>query len=94
MKVNPADALSDLETAFDYVVCVMDSRIGDILGYPGYRTYDNTWNDGDYWQHMGYPSDLSGGSVLHFRIMQLFQACKLRLLQVKMAMSWDILTML
>ena len=67
MKVNPADALSDLETAFDYVVCVMDSRIGDILGYPGYRTYDNTWNDGDYWQHMGYPSDLSGGQRPSFQ---------------------------
>ncbi|HEY2817104.1 MAG TPA: hypothetical protein VGK44_08245 [Casimicrobiaceae bacterium] len=59
-KANGGDGLSDFETAFDYVVCVLDARMGDILGYPGYRTYDDDWNSGAYWQHMGYPSDLSG----------------------------------
>jgi V8-like Glu-specific endopeptidase len=59
-KANGGDGLSDFETAFDYVVCVLDTRIGDVLGYPGYRTYDDDWNGGAYWQHMGYPSDLSG----------------------------------
>jgi V8-like Glu-specific endopeptidase len=61
LKTTPGDGLSDKETAFDYVVCVLDTRIGDIVGYPGYRTYNDDWNGGSYWQHMGYPSDLSGG---------------------------------
>jgi len=59
-KVNGSDGLTDQETAFDYVVCVLDQRMGDTVGYPGYRTYDSGWNGSSYWQHMGYPSDLSG----------------------------------
>jgi V8-like Glu-specific endopeptidase len=59
-KATPADGLSDFETAFDYVVCVLDTRMGDVVGYPGYRAYDDDWNGDGYWQHMGYPSDLSG----------------------------------
>ena len=60
IKTTPANGLTDNETAFDYVVCVLDRRLGDTVGYPGYRTYSSNWNSGSYWQHMGYPSDLSG----------------------------------
>lgn len=60
MQSTPGNGLTDQETAFDYVVCVLDTRMGDIVGYPGYRTYSDSWNGGSYWQHMGYPSDLSG----------------------------------
>jgi V8-like Glu-specific endopeptidase len=52
--------LSDLETAFDYVVLVMNEPVGERVGWPGYRTYDAGWNGGTYWQHVGYPGDLSG----------------------------------
>ena len=52
--------LTDLETAFDYAVFVMDDPVGDDVGYAGYRSYDAVWNGGVYWQHMGYPGDLSG----------------------------------
>jgi V8-like Glu-specific endopeptidase len=52
--------LTDLETAFDYVVLVMDRPVGDHVGYAGYRAYDDGWNGGAYWQHMGYPGDLTG----------------------------------
>jgi V8-like Glu-specific endopeptidase len=62
MQTTPGDGLTDQETAFDYVVCVLDTRMGDIVGYPGYRTYDSSWNGGSFWQHMGYPSDLSGAA--------------------------------
>jgi len=54
-------SLSDAQTAFDYVVLVMEERIGDIVGYPGYRTYDDDWNGGSYWQYTGYPGELSSG---------------------------------
>lgn len=53
--------LSDQQTAFDYVVLVMEERIGDIVGYPGYRTYDDDWNGGQYWQYIGYPGELASG---------------------------------
>ena len=66
-KVSGGDGVSDQETAFDYVVCVLDSRIGDIVGYPGYRIYDSDWNGESNWQHMGYPSDLSGGERPSFQ---------------------------
>ena len=56
----PAKGLSLHEQAFDYVVCVLDSRIGDIVGYPGFITYENRWNGGEFWQTMGYPNDLAG----------------------------------
>jgi V8-like Glu-specific endopeptidase len=54
-------SLTDQQTAFDYVVLVMEDRIGDIVGYPGYRTYDDDWNGGSYWQIIGYPGELSSG---------------------------------
>lgn len=53
--------LSDQQTAFDYCILIMEERIGDIIGYPGYRTYDDDWNDGSYWQYIGYPGELSCG---------------------------------
>jgi V8-like Glu-specific endopeptidase len=53
--------LSDQQTAFDYVVLVMEERIGDIVGYPGYRSYSDDWNEGSYWQYIGYPGELSSG---------------------------------
>lgn len=53
--------LSDDQTAFDYVVLVMEERIGEVVGYPGFRTYADDWNGGKYWQYMGYPQELSSG---------------------------------
>ena len=52
-------SLSDFETAFDYVVLVMNDYVGNMVGYPGYRTYSSSWNGDDVWQHMGYPGDLT-----------------------------------
>ena len=54
-------SLTDAQTAFDYVVLVMEERVGDILGYPGFRTYDDDWNGGTFWQYTGYPGELSSG---------------------------------
>ncbi len=61
MQVDGSDGLSNTETAFDYVVIVLDRNMGDLTGYPGYRSYNSSWNNGNYWQQIGYPSDLSGG---------------------------------
>ena len=45
-------SLTDRETAFDYVVLVMDDPIGATLGYPGYRSYDDDWNGGGVLQDL------------------------------------------
>lgn len=52
--------LSDFETAFDYVVVVLDRNMGNLTGYAGYRTYSPSWNNGNFWQTIGYPGDLTG----------------------------------
>jgi hypothetical protein len=53
--------LTDQQTAFDYVVLIMSDRIGDAIGYSGYRTYSSSWNGGSYWQTIGYPGELASG---------------------------------
>jgi V8-like Glu-specific endopeptidase len=53
--------LTDPQTALDYVVLVTDQRIGDSIGYAGFRTYDDDWNGGDFWQYTGYPGELASG---------------------------------
>jgi V8-like Glu-specific endopeptidase len=50
------------EARNDYVVVVLDRRIGDITGWMGSRTYDDSWDGGNYWSHIGYPGDISGGT--------------------------------
>lgn len=60
--------LTDQQTAFDYVVLVMEERIGDIVGYPGFRIYDDDWNGGQYWQYIGYPGELASGEHPTFQL--------------------------
>jgi V8-like Glu-specific endopeptidase len=60
-RVDGSDGVSDQETAFDYVVIVLDRNMGDLTGYVGYRSYLDSWNGGKYWQQIGYAGDLSGG---------------------------------
>ena len=50
------------EVANDYVVVVLDRPIGELTGWMGARTYDDSWDGGTYWSHIGYPQDISGGS--------------------------------
>ena len=52
--------LSNEETAFDYIVLVMSAHVGRVTGYAGYRTYNSSWNGGNYWQNMGYPGGMTG----------------------------------
>ncbi len=53
--------LSNAEVREDYVVLVLDRRIGDICGWMGSRTYSDLWDGGSYWRHIGYPGDLAAG---------------------------------
>jgi V8-like Glu-specific endopeptidase len=52
--------VSSDETAFDFVVLVLDRYIGNSAGWMGSKTYSNSWNGGAYWANIGYPADLGG----------------------------------
>ncbi|KAL7577077.1 hypothetical protein ACA910_006816 [Epithemia clementina (nom. ined.)] len=47
--------------AFDFVVVVLDSAIGNMTGYMGVKTFDESWLGGKYWDSVGYPRDLGNG---------------------------------
>lgn len=44
----------------DYVVLVLDKPLG--LGYFGAKTYVDDWDDGHFWSHVGYPSDMQNAT--------------------------------
>jgi V8-like Glu-specific endopeptidase len=58
--------VDDHDVASDYVVCVLDSDIGNKLGWFGSKTYDPDWDDYTYWSHVGYPEDLAAGAKPFF----------------------------
>jgi V8-like Glu-specific endopeptidase len=51
-----------VEGMFDYVVCVLNRRIGDWTGWLGGKGYTDGWDGGAYWSHVGYPGDLTSGN--------------------------------
>lgn len=52
--------VSDSETAFDFVVVVLDRYIGNTTGFMGSKTYSTGWNGLASWANIGYPFDLGG----------------------------------
>lgn len=48
------------EIQYDYVVVVLNSPIGNTVGYLGAKSYSDSWDGGAYWTHAGYPADLTG----------------------------------
>ncbi len=72
-KADPSDNLDTTESAFDYVVCVLDSYLGNVTGWMGSRGYDTSWDGGNYWSHVGYPQDLSSGTRPAFIGYQSFR---------------------
>jgi V8-like Glu-specific endopeptidase len=53
--------ISGSEGDYDYVVVVLDRRLGETVGWMGARGYDDDWDDLAVWSHMGYPVDLNFG---------------------------------
>jgi len=47
--------------AIDFVVLVLDQRLGDQVGWMGSRTFRTSWMGQPYWTHVGYPGDLEEG---------------------------------
>lgn len=63
--VGPTLSTSDIEE--DYVVLVLDQRLGDLCGWMGTRGYDQAWDGLAVWDHIGYPGDLAGGARPSFQ---------------------------
>ena len=47
------------EGQYDYVVLVLNDRIGDRTGWLGTRRYTDDWDPLSVWWHIGYPADLT-----------------------------------
>lgn len=47
------------EGQYDYVVLVLNDRIGDSTGWLGTRRYTDDWDSLAVWWHIGYPMDLT-----------------------------------
>lgn len=52
----------EYDIAEDYVVVVLQDRLGDQLSWLGTTTYTDDWDGGAYWSHVGYPDDVGGGT--------------------------------
>jgi V8-like Glu-specific endopeptidase len=52
----------EYDVAEDYVVCILRDPLGDELGWLGTKSYDDGWDGGNYWNHVGYPGDVGGGT--------------------------------
>lgn len=48
--------------AHDMAVCRLYTPLGGWLGYLGAKTYDSSWQDGNYWTLCGYPYSITGGA--------------------------------
>lgn len=44
---------------YDVAICQIDKPMGDWLGYFGSRGYSEDWESNAWWEHAGYPYDLS-----------------------------------
>jgi hypothetical protein len=53
----------DHEAGNDMVVLRLEQPLGSWLGYFGYRTYDDDWEDEAVWTHVGYPLKLGMGDL-------------------------------
>ncbi|WP_239524430.1 trypsin-like serine peptidase [Halogeometricum borinquense] len=45
----------------DMAVLKLYTPLGDTFGYFGYKTYHDSWEDGDYWTKVGYPGAVASG---------------------------------
>jgi hypothetical protein len=60
-KVDGSDLIDRDEGRSDYVVVVLNTRLGDVTGWMGSRSYSDSWDGGSFWSHIGYPFDLTSG---------------------------------
>jgi V8-like Glu-specific endopeptidase len=69
----PSYPQDQLDVSEDYVVVVLDQRIGDSIGWMGTRTYSTDWDDAPYWFNIGYPVDLGGTQIPFWQNLVSFE---------------------
>jgi V8-like Glu-specific endopeptidase len=57
--VTSARGYKDHGQGDDMAVMRLAQPLGDWLGYFGYKTYNDDWEDGNYWTLAGYPGDVA-----------------------------------
>jgi V8-like Glu-specific endopeptidase len=57
--ITSARGYKDHDQGDDMAVMKLAQPLGDWLGYFGYKTYNDDWEDGDYWTIAGYPGDVA-----------------------------------
>jgi V8-like Glu-specific endopeptidase len=45
-------------TGYDWAILRLDQPLGDLIGYMGYNSYDDSWEGQPYWTIVGYPEGL------------------------------------
>jgi len=60
-------SINRTEGQHDYVAVVLNTRIGELTGWMGSRSWSDDWDGGAYWSHIGYPGDLAGGQRPSFQ---------------------------
>jgi hypothetical protein len=53
--------------AWDFAVLRLHDPLGDWLGWFGGKSYDDGWNDGNYWTLVGYPKAIAYGEQPSFQ---------------------------
>ncbi len=53
------------DSGSDIKICKLYDPLGDRLGYFGYRVYNSSWEDGDYWTMAGFPYDWNSNYMTH-----------------------------
>jgi V8-like Glu-specific endopeptidase len=46
-------------TGYDFAICRLSTPLGTSLGYFGYNTYDESWNNQALWTMVGYPGAIA-----------------------------------
>jgi V8-like Glu-specific endopeptidase len=67
LKEDGDNTISTEEAKGDFVVVVLESRIGETTGWMGARSYTDSWDGLNVWSHMGYPGDLNSGQRPSFQ---------------------------
>ena len=61
--VKISGAMTNLQSAFDQAVLVLDDPLGERAGYVGYTTFRKEWLGKPYWYNIGYPIELHQSAV-------------------------------
>lgn len=54
-------------TGYDWAILRLYEPLGSSLGYMGYNSYSDDWNNQPYWSNIGYPGDIDNAEEPSFQ---------------------------